>query len=105
MTHILSATVIDVVARAIADNGKIVMCITHTPDRVADLFDDVIVLCKDSSRIGRVAFFGPLDEAKQFFDAVSMEGIVRRINPQEVGGEGRADEFIRKYAERGGLTA
>lgn len=91
--------------RAIADNGKIVMCITHTPDRVADLFDDVIVLCKDSSRIGRVAFFGPLDEAKQFFEAVSMEGIVRRINPQEVGGEGRADEFIRKYAERGGLTA
>lgn len=91
--------------RTIADNGKIVMCITHTPDRVADLFDDVIVLCKDSARVGRVAYFGPLDGARKFFDAATMEGIVRRINPKEVGGEGRADEFISKYAEKGGLTA
>lgn len=91
--------------RAIADNDKIVMCITHTPDRVADLFDDVIVLCKDSARVGRVAYFGTLDGAREFFDARTMEGIVRRINPKEVGGEGRADEFISKYAEKGGLTA
>ena len=30
--------------RRIADTGKIVIVITHTPDRVIDLFDDVIVL-------------------------------------------------------------
>ena len=32
--------------RTIADQGKIVIVITHTPDRVADLFDDIIVLAK-----------------------------------------------------------
>ena len=30
--------------RKIADTGKIIIVITHTPDRVIDLFDDVIVL-------------------------------------------------------------
>ena len=30
-----------------------------------------------------------------------MEEIVKSVNRQEEGGEGRADEFILKYAERG----
>ncbi len=73
--------------------------ITHTPDRVIDLFDDVIVLAKDSARTGRLAFFGPVEEARTFFGRESMEEIVKSINTKEEGGEGRADEFILKYAE------
>ena len=84
--------------RRIADQGKIVIVITHTPDRVIDLFDDVIVLARDKSRTGRLAFFGPIDEAKAFFDKTGMEDIVMAINPKDAGGEGRADEFIEKYA-------
>ena len=53
--------------RAIANQGKIVIVITHTPDRVIDLFDDVIVLAKDKNRTGRLAFFGPIEEARAFF--------------------------------------
>ena len=85
--------------RMIADQGKIVIVITHTPDRVIDRFDDVIVLAKDASRTGRLAFFGPVDEARAFFGRDSMEEIVKSINTPEEGGEGRADEFILKYAE------
>lgn len=85
--------------RAIADQGKIVIVITHTPDRVVDLFDSVIVLAKDSMRTGRLAFFGSIEQAKAFFDKERMEQIVMSINRQEEGGEGRADEFIMKYAE------
>ena len=85
--------------RKIADQGKIVIVITHTPDRVIDLFDDVIVLAKDSHRTGRLAFFGSIDEARSFFGRDSMEKIVMSINSKDAGGEGRADEFIRKYAE------
>ena len=86
--------------RAIADQGKIVSVITHTPDRVADLFDDVIVLAKDSKRTGRLAFYGSIDEAREFFGQNSMEGILRLINQKDEGGEGRSDEFVLKYAER-----
>ena len=86
--------------RAIADQGKIVIVITHTPDRVADLFDDVIVLAKDSKRTGRLAFYGSIDEAREFFGQNSMEGILRLINQKDEGGEGRSDEFVLKYAER-----
>lgn len=85
--------------RTIADQGKIVIVITHTPDRVVDLFDDVIVLAKDSNRTGRVAFFGSIEEARSFFGRDRMEEIVMCINQKDEGGEGRADEFITKYME------
>ena len=62
--------------RQIADQGKIVILITHTPDRVIDLFDDVIVLAKDSNRTGRLAYFGPIQGARDFFGKEKMEEIV-----------------------------
>ena len=85
--------------RMIADQGKIVIVITHTPDRVIDLFDDVIVLAKDANRTGRLTFFGPIDEARSFFDKSTMEQIVLSINRPEEGGEGRADVFIQRFME------
>jgi ABC-type multidrug transport system ATPase subunit len=85
--------------RAIADQGKIVIVITHTPDRVIDLFDDVIVLAKDAKRTGRLAWYGPVDEAYSFFGKDSMEGILLSINQKDEGGEGLADEFVEKFAE------
>ena len=85
--------------RGIADTGKIVIVITHTPDRVIDLFDDVIVLAKDSSRTGRLAFYGSIDDARAFFNRNTMEEIVKTINQKEEGGDGLADEFVLKYAE------
>ncbi|MBR5359311.1 MAG: ABC transporter ATP-binding protein, partial [Lachnospiraceae bacterium] len=85
--------------RSIADSGKIVIVITHTPDRVIDLFDDVIVLAKDATRTGRLAYYGPVKEAYDFFGKDSMEDILLSINQKEEGGEGRADEFVEKYAD------
>ena len=85
--------------RQIADQGKIIIVITHTPDRVIDLFDDVIVLAKDANRTGRLAWFGSIEDARKFFGKENMEEIVKSVNREEEGGEGRADEFIMKYAE------
>ncbi len=85
--------------RKIADSGKIVIVITHTPDRVIDLFDDVIVLAKDSARTGRLAFYGSIGDAREFFGCERMEQIVKAVNRKEEGGDGLADEFVLKYAE------
>ena len=85
--------------RGIADTGRIVIVITHTPDRVIDLFDDVIVLAKDSTRTGRLAFYGSIDQAREFFGKEKMEDILKSINQKEEGGDGLADEFVMKYAE------
>ncbi len=85
--------------RIIADTGRIVIVITHTPDRVIDLFDDVIILAKDSTRTGRLAFYGTVDECREFFGKERMEEVVKSINRPEEGGDGRADEFIIKFAE------
>ena len=86
--------------RKIADSGKIVIVITHTPDRVIDLFDDVIVLAKDSARTGRLAFYGSIGDAKEFFHRDSMEQIVKSVNRKEEGGDGLADEFVMEYARK-----
>ncbi len=72
--------------------------ITHTPDRVIDLFDDVIVLAKDVDRTGRLAYYGPVDDAFAFFGKNNMEDILRTINQKEEGGEGRATEYVGRYA-------
>jgi ABC-type multidrug transport system ATPase subunit len=85
--------------RKIADTGKIVIVITHTPDRVIDLFDDVIVLAKDSSRTGRLAYYGSIEGARKFFQRDTMEQIVKSVNRVEEGGDGLADEFVMKYAK------
>ena len=74
------------------------MVISHTPDRVVDLFDKVIVLARDSGRVGRLAFYGSPDEAREFFAKDTMEGIVMSINSPDEGGEGLADELIERYA-------
>ena len=88
--------------RKIADTGKIVMVITHTPDRVIDLFDDVIVLAKDSARTGRLAWYGSIEKAREFFQRDRMEQIVKSVNRKEEGGDGLADEFVMKYAKEVG---
>ena len=84
--------------RGIADEGKIVIAITHTPDRVIDLFDKVIVLARDSGRVGRLAFYGSPQEAREFFGKDTMEGIVMSVNRKEEGGDGLADYYIERYA-------
>ncbi len=81
----------------IAHQGKIVIVITHNPDRVLEYFDDIIVLAKDSNHTGRLVFYGAVSEAKRFFESDTMEGIVKSINLKEEGGDGRADELIEKY--------
>ena len=83
----------------ISRQGKIVIVITHTPDRVIDLFDDVIVLGKDADRTGRLVFYGSIDKAWDFFETDKMENIIRKINCTDEGGEGLADTLIEKYAE------
>ena len=85
--------------RKIADAGKIVIVITHTPDRVIDLFDDVIVLAKDSARTGRLAWYGSIEKAREFFGREKMEQIVKSVNRKEEGGDGLADDFVMKYAK------
>jgi ABC-type multidrug transport system ATPase subunit len=97
-----------VMARLLMENlsqisalGKIVMVITHGPDRAADLFDKVVVLAKsDRDGAGHLLFCGPVDEAKAFFGASSLEAIVKRINRTDEGGDGRADEFLDKWEAR-----
>ncbi len=84
--------------RLIACQGKMVLVITHAPDRVSNLFDKVIVLAKGTeNHVGQLAFYGGIQEAKDFFDTDTLENVVKRINAENEGGEGRADEFIEKY--------
>ena len=81
--------------RKIADMGKTVTVISHSPDRAASLFDYVIVLAKDNlDGSGRLAFCGTTREALECFRVGSLEQIVRKINRRGEGGEGLGDYYI-----------
>ena len=76
--------------------------ISHSPDRAFELFNQVVVLAKDSrDDCGHPVFSGAPKDACRFFEVDSLEKIVRRINRCDEGGEGLADHYIRKY-EAGG---
>ena len=91
--------------RVIADEGKIVMVITHAPDRVVHLFDKVIVLAKSlKTNSGHLAVYGSIDAARAFFETDTMEGIVKRINRPDENGDGLSDHYIEKYAQYAGGT-
>lgn len=83
--------------RAISRKGKIVIVITHSPDRVIDLFDQVIILGKDENKTGRLVYNGSVDGARKFFERETMEDIIKMINRRDEGGEGRTDELIKKF--------
>ena len=86
--------------RGIADTGKIVMVITHSPERAGDLFDKVIVLAKSAiDNSGHLAFYGSVDEAFKFFEAERFRDIVQKINRPDENGDGLSDYYIEKYRE------
>lgn len=85
--------------RSIADKGKIIMVITHSPERAAELFDKVIVLAKSEiDNCGHLAFYGRPTEAFDFFNATSFSGIVKKVNRRDENGEGLSDYYIKKYS-------
>ncbi len=88
--------------REISRKGRIVIVITHSPDRVSEFFDDVIILAKDADMVGRLVYYGGIGKAKEFFSADSFEEVIRKINRKEEGGEGLADELIEKFEKERG---
>ena len=69
--------------REITDEGKILCVITHTPDRIRHLFDEVMVVGKSSEGCGRLCYFGSVDNALKVFAAQSLEEIVHKISGAE----------------------
>ena len=65
------------------------MVISHSPDRAAELFDKVVILAKSRvDNCGHLAFYGSVDETKQFFGADTLEGVVGKINSRDADIEG-----------------
>lgn len=85
--------------RKLTGEDKIIIVISHTPDRAIELFDKVIILAKsEQDGAGHLAFYGSPGEAREFFCCKTMEQVLKQVNRKSEGGEGRADEFIRKYS-------
>lgn len=63
------------------------------------LFDNLIVLAKDSHGVGRLAYVGKPTNALSFFDAKDYTDILARINIKIEGGMGLADQYIAKYSQ------
>ncbi len=86
--------------RKITGDDRIVVVISHSPDRVIDLFDKVIVLTKsEEDGAGHLAFYGTITAAKKFFGCDSMEKVLKLVNRTTEGGEGKGQYFIDKFKD------
>lgn len=90
--------------RSFSDEGKIVMLITHNYASYPDpekIYSKVLVLAKsDKENVGKLAFYGSVPEALEFFEVNALRDITRLINPKAENGEGRADEFVEKFRRK-----
>ena len=78
------------------ETGGVVMVISHSPDDAAQIFNKVIVLAKSQKdEVGRLAYYGDIQNAYDFFGVQKLSDIVMEINYE--GGKGRGDEFIEKF--------
>lgn len=91
----------------IAQNGKIVLVISHEPDDAFDrenkvyYFTKVLVIAKSAvDNCGHLAFYGSPDEAIEFFGVNRLQDIMIEINPDYEGGKGLADHYIEKFKSR-----
>ncbi|MEL6345488.1 MAG: ABC transporter permease, partial [Myxococcota bacterium] len=83
--------------RQLADRGRIIFLVTHdlTPEVMAQV-DHLLVLAKG----GRVAFFGPPDEASRWFGVSTPDAIFNRFAdhaPEEWGQMYKDGDAFRKY--------
>ena len=79
------------ILRKIADEGKIIVIISHGANRIAQNFDKVLVLAKSKQdQCGYVSFFGTVEDSYKFFDTDNLEAIVGKVNDQP-------DYFIGKF--------
>ena len=95
------------ILKEIANNGKIVMVISHEPDDAIDSFTGrslptkVLVIAKSTvDQSGHMAFYGDVEEAKKFFEVQRLQDIMLEINPLYEGGRGKADYYIQKYRDK-----
>lgn len=86
-----------VLARDIAQvthrQKRITIIISHN---VNDLkyFDSLLILAKDRSEVGRVAYFGDPCRAAEFFQKKDLVDAMVMLNSKEECGEGQADRYI-----------
>ena len=79
------------ILRKIANEGKIIVIISHGANRIAKNFDKVLVLAKSKQdQCGYVSFFGTVEDSYAFFDTDNLEAIVGRVNDEP-------DFFINKF--------
>lgn len=84
--------------RSIANQGKIVMVISHNADQVTEYFNKVLVLGRDSQQnCGTTVFYGAREDAFAFFNVSTFTEIIEALDSTTASGDSGADYFISKY--------
>ena len=76
--------------------NKTAIIISHNLVNV-DMYDNVVVLVKDSNHTGRVAYAGNPQQAKRHFDVSEYVDILVNVNSPDEGGLGLAEKYIAKF--------
>lgn len=80
-----SSIILFQILRKIADQGKIVLMISHNPERGKEYFDSIIFLGKSKiDNVGHLVFHGSVTESERFFDTDSFDQISKMLSSEKV---------------------
>lgn len=75
---------------------KTVIVISHNLINI-EIYDNVVILVKDSNKTGRIAYHGSPYQMKTFFQVDDYVDILMKLNSEDEGGENLADFYIDQY--------
>lgn len=75
---------------------KTTIVISHNLSNM-NLYDNAVVLVRDSNGTGRIAYSGSVTGMKGFFDTEDYVDILVKLNSPSEGGLGMADTYIKKF--------
>ena len=78
------------------DQKKTTIVISHNLTNI-NLFDKVVILVKDKTGAGRIAYFGSVDGMKEFFGTDDYCDVLVGLNLKSENGRGEADDYIKKF--------
>ena len=93
VARVLIGTIADITHK----QNKTTIVISHNLSNMG-LYDNAVVLVRDSAGTGRVAYSGNVCNMKEFFGVDDYVDILVKLNSSNEGGRGEADAYIRKYS-------
>lgn len=97
----VARSLIQTLSEVTHNKNKTTIVISHNLSNI-EMYDNVVVLVKDSYKVGRVVFMGKPHDMKAYFGVQDYVDVLTMLNSKDEGGDGLADQYVLKFTYKEG---